>query len=814
MERFNVIPFENTAIDFKEINHSDFEGYYFDEEEKTIITPVNGFISEPLLAEIDIHKKDTTIINASVGQGKTTAIIRLIEKYYKANEIDSNYIIVIAVPFKSLVDQYLKKIKDESGLDICFDYRVLDSVASKDSFPIFHDNPIQVISINAILGNPGKHAPKQAEQKREYYESLINYADNNGKKVIFIFDEIHESIHNFEDRFVFNLYKWNKVVHKIYVASATFNEASKVVIKYLAELTDKKIRIFETIRTQEIGRVSDLHIHLYDRYMYTIDDEIWEKLLLDETSQFDKVHILSYSKKLAKDIYDSDLMQSLEEKFGSFNLCTNKSKNDFEPKMNNIGTIFKTGVSIEDANCAYFIIMPPKSAYIGFTRGIERGIFANGIYNITQAFARPRLQSSVFVIMPSPDQLIMVPEIPTNYIKFTSLDYLPFDDEKYHSSFHSLNEQDNLLRAFFYQQKKNQSEGELFVESNTLELSPNFPDYDKYKLSAGEKNLSYYYQIFGKNLSNYVYWAAWNNQFVNCQLKTITKSSTLWFTAGSVQKELDKYYSMVFLKNSFFILNSDKDCYLKFRGSLFSNTIYFKDEEESEFKLISSYRNDYFEQQIITFIQRLKKQFNFDFNKLIYPPDGVIGNLNGPLDSKISKITYLRMAMLYSVDLIRVPQSMSTTEAQLINSYKRLYQFRDILMNEYSVKSKTGKIYLPIDKVINFNPLHQVELISIFDNLREYDKNLRAFSFLQKAKTLTPVYKLLKTLFFEVTIPSNIVTEEGKKMKANLAKLKTFPDHTKLINLIYSEDDPWLNQVGDGEVIEEVSEDPFYWYFE
>ena len=58
-------------IQFKEINHSDFPNYTFEDSEKTILVPdEKGYISDELWDAVDLEKKDTTIINAGVGQGK------------------------------------------------------------------------------------------------------------------------------------------------------------------------------------------------------------------------------------------------------------------------------------------------------------------------------------------------------------------------------------------------------------------------------------------------------------------------------------------------------------------------------------------------------------------------------------------------------------------------------------------------------------------------------------------------------------------------------------------------------------------------
>ncbi|BFO66375.1 DEAD/DEAH box helicase family protein [Chryseobacterium sp. KCF3-3] len=822
MQQIRVEPFNNTPINFKEINASDFDGFNVEGNGKTIIEPHNGYITDSLLDNIDLYKSDTTVINASVGQGKTTAVIKFVEQYYK----DKNYIVVIATPFKSLIEQYENKIKEESGLDnIIFNYQDFENgLVSKRNFKSLHEKPIQLITINSLLGNPGEIVLKQSDLKREYYESLIEYANENGKKVILILDEIHESIHNFKESLIFNLFKWHSVIHKNIILSATFNEASKVVIKYLAELTDKNIKILESARHQiEEEKLSDLHLCVYDSYHYKANSQIFESLFIDEGKKYDKIHILSYSQKLAEDIYKSPLGKKLDDTFENFNLCISKNNQPFDKTACNIGTVFKTGISIEDNNCAYFIIMPPKSAYLNIKNKGKLGIFTDGIFNIIQAVARPRAKANIYIIMPSPEKLIKVPQLPENYIKATSLNYLPFDNENNQAAYYDINSQDSLLRSFYTNLRENQESGEQFVTTNQLNIVPIFPDYEKYKLTNGEKFYRNYYEIFGKNLSDYIYWAAWNNQFVNCRLKSIIKASSLFITEGYVQSSFDKYYKSVFSASAFFNMNSDKDCLTKFRSSLFSNNIYFKSLNKDEYNLIGQYRNSYFEKQIISFIQRYKRPFNLDIKKMVYSTNGFeyikenntwkkkVAN-----DVDISKETYLRLAMLYSNEIDIIPENLKEEEKNLISSYKRLFTYKDILLKEYVILSKKNIEHLPIDKDINFKTEHQIELQIIIETIKKFDENIQAFSFLQKAKDLIPVYKLLKDLFFkEISITRVSTKSNSKPIKALKFELIEFPKKEEYINLIYSIDDPWFLQSGNIEwdkkdVVDEFTNDPYH----
>ncbi|MBP7500542.1 MAG: DEAD/DEAH box helicase family protein, partial [Chryseobacterium sp.] len=104
------VTLNHTPIQYKELSHSDFEGYTFEDNNVTeIVSDSNGYISDFILQNIQLDKKDTTVINASVGQGKTTAIISIAKEYYKKR--DEGYIVFLIAPFKSLLDQYKNSLQ-------------------------------------------------------------------------------------------------------------------------------------------------------------------------------------------------------------------------------------------------------------------------------------------------------------------------------------------------------------------------------------------------------------------------------------------------------------------------------------------------------------------------------------------------------------------------------------------------------------------------------------------------------------------------------------------------------------------------------
>lgn len=265
--------FEDFPIEFKQINPEDFPAFHT--TEKIIISPDGqGYIKDSLASHIELHDKNTVVVNAGVGQGKTTAIIDIVKQYYD----NTDYVIFIASPFVSLVEQYYKDIleKDIPEANV-FRYETLGN----EELTNFWRKRVHIVTVNCLLGNPGEDAFINSSVKRYYLNRLVKYCEKKNKKVIFIYDEIHDAIHNFQEKYIFNLWKWRNVILKNYIISATYNEASKVVIEYLAELTDDKIQIIESERVKIPEKQSELFLHYNNEQFYKYDDKIITNLIKD-----------------------------------------------------------------------------------------------------------------------------------------------------------------------------------------------------------------------------------------------------------------------------------------------------------------------------------------------------------------------------------------------------------------------------------------------------------------------------------------------------------------------------------------------------
>lgn len=612
------IHFKEAPIDFKEINPEDFPN--FEVEAKIIITPdENGYINEKLQNSINLDKKNTVVINASVGQGKTYSIIEIVKKYYEKE----GFIIFIASPYISLVQQYFDKVH-EAGVpeNEIYRYEYIGVNQEIDAW----DSKVQILTVNALLGNPGEDAFLNSQAKRDYINYLVRKCEETQTKVIFIYDEIHDSIHNFKEEYIFNLWKWRNVIHKNFILSATYNEASKVVIEYLTELTNNNLKIIESERIRFESKQSELFLHYNPAYHYNYNNDGIVSLVKNLVENGKSIDILSYSKKLAEDICkinNEGIGYILFEAFGELQNCTsglvdnqrpNREVpiNRFNPKKCNVGTNFKTGVSIEKENHAFIIIMPPAGRKSSFKNNF--GIFTDGINSVIQALARQRKKGEIHIILPPPEDFDFdtLPFKGSSYRKIFSSFYNSVKKKRDNKvKYHSFNEQEKLLKDFYINYLRRNIEEEicLIEELDRKDKARlEFPEYKHFLLEKGEKYLANTFDFFGGDLSTYITYCAITNQFVNCNLTGVFTKPSLFFIEGEVQKRLESYWSEYMgedIYNSLYINVTDLFKYYEFQNVMFDNyKVYLKDKESHEFKEVLKWENKMFQQQLLIFIQR------------------------------------------------------------------------------------------------------------------------------------------------------------------------------------------------------------------
>lgn len=786
------IPFE-----FKEINPGDFQGY--ETEEKIIIEPdENGFIYNSLNDVFDLEVNNTLVINAAVGQGKSFAVNKFAKEYYVGNE---KYKIFIVVPFKSLIAQYYNKLVElEIPENEILDYQNLVEYHDKNS-PTFH-----LITINSLLGNYGENAISQSEIKKEYLNELISFCKANHFKAVFFIDEVHDSIKNFKELFVLNLLKWKDITHKVIVSSATYNETSKVVIKYLSELTNYKIRIIESKRIVNEETVSNLNLmFLHQVQKFNIKDRNFLNLIERECSRGRKLDILTYTKSLAEKIVsmENPVYEILTKHNQVPNLCTSYSTSSFNPTMCNVGTNFKTGISIDAENSSFIIIVPPID-YNG------PNIFADGINSIIQAIARPRKKSEIFIILPFPDGLIRPINLENDYLtEISKIRRGFYSDYKY--DYQAINNQDLLFKSYYEDHKSSFKEERKILKLADRSFKPRvkFPPLEIYTLEFAEKYFYMQCAIFGKNIPAYILWASLNNQFFNCRLKTFIGTELKNLQEGKMQIGLEEFYRSRFpYSNPFFEINSDLHCFNVLKRELFSSKINYTNNKGitsaiTEGTLSKPHRH------ILSFLQRKKSAINWEFRKKFYPNNLMDreGNFIDPIDYEYEIEDYLKASISISINNDYMIENPSDRE--LINLYRAFAGFKTVFLEKYLYIDGNGNQFFLCDsKIKDYNVIQNddySEFCRVINELKLKDENLKMFSFFQNfnsadtVKAKRTIYSYFRKLFFETKSGRISTTQFPDEIKAYIYIGEiNLGDSFSSLNLIYEPTTPWIYQSGHG----------------
>lgn len=635
--------FKDFPIDFKQINPEDFPNSKT--SEKIVITPNDsGYISETLMENINIGEKNTVVINAAVGQGKTTAILEVLKRYYDETEC----LIFIASPFVSLVEQYYVKT-EELGIpeEDIYRYELIGDKSTKDAY----SSRIHIVTVNCLLGNPGEDSLQSSIDKRQYINYLSRKCREDNRKVVFIYDEIHDAIHNFKQKFVFNLWKWKDSIHKNFILSATYNEASKTVIEYLSELTDDKIQIIESERIRFPNKQSELFLHFDHSKVYTNNNDDFVNLV-DQLIKEDKnIDILSFSKILADSICENKsegVGKLLFDKYRDVNNCTTdlssnttidpspisrySNTNRYKNDKCNVGTNFKSGVSIEKENHAFIIILPPSGRKLHFKN--KFGIFSDGVNSIIQALARQRVKGEIHIILPKPDKFnfdtlnFQDTTLKSHFKDFYLAHQNVKSNEKELVKYFSFNQQEMLLNDFYTNDIYKNVENEVdFL--NGLERvdkpSLNFPTYKDFRLRDGERYFPKKHKFFGGDLSSFVLYCAITNQFVNCNLKKTNNKPVLFINKNKIQWKLNDFlqnYLDIDYYNSLIPNVSDRYMYFEFKNQLFSHHRILFETTNKDFTEIQINQNKTFEQQLIAFTQYFLYPKNITFRNRFN--DGVL----------------------------------------------------------------------------------------------------------------------------------------------------------------------------------------------
>ncbi len=792
--------FEDFPIEFKEINPEDFPQFEVENNnEKIIIEPNDsGFINDAFQDKIDIRHKNTVVVNAAVGQGKSTAIIKTIGKYYHEHP---DTLIIVASPFVSLVEQYFNDIhiKAEIPQEQIYNYGTLGRDINIDYLSM----RVHVLTVNTLLGNPGDDAFKNSDIKRNYLNRLIDHCRDNDLKVVFIYDEIHDAIHNFKQEYIFSLWKWRNVILKNYILSATFNEASKVVIKYLAEITDKRIQIIESKRKVFPNKQSKLHLHYSPAHNFSANTPEIVKVIKGLLQQNKSIDILSYSKRLSEEIInDKDgIGKLLEERFGEINNCTSelvsnqRSQNEaptnrYDNNKCNVGTNFKTGVSINKRRHAYVIILPPRATRLWFKN--RYGIFSGGINNIIQALARQRTPGEIHIILSMPDKFNYDSLQNANFTQqqiqvfrafYEKVNYFTTEDDK-KVSYVSLDKQD-YLTLLFYKEKLHYNVHEEIDYINSIETqreglpSLSFHDYETFKLRRGEEYLANSYHFFGKDLSAYVTYCAFTNHFVNCKLTGMTYKTALFFEEGKIYKKLESVFNTYFGEgyyDGFMSYLNFHNAYNSFRDEIFGNYIIkLKKANSGDWITIKPYGNKEFETQLLKFLAA--KQYGNSYCRA------------NELREGDNDIPYTRD--MYFIECLSVinsieGESISEDNRGIARFYQIINHFRNKMIagiQQYT-SSNLNYSYLKTTRPVNFYSSEDTILFEDLVSLISQDSllNNEIFEF-KKGLTLKTLYSKLLHDFFvseESRLPVGIKRFHIRK----ILEVKPIPESPNVVDLI------------------------------
>lgn len=803
--------FEDFPIDFRRINPEDFPNFIIENSgnKKILVPDVNNYINTSLQESINIERKNTVVVNSSAGQGKTFAIIEIVKKYY---ELSNEYVIFVASPFVSLVDQYEAKII-EKGIPESSIYRY--EKIGDERFLNYTEKRVHIVTANLLLGNPGEDAFINSEAKREYLNRMSFYCERQNKKAIFIYDELHDSTYNFKEEYIFNLWKWRNSIHKTFVLSASFSEASKIVLKYLAELTEKRILILESERKQ-YKEPSKLYLHFDIARHYNGDNGTIEGIIRDFNNRDLEYDVLTFSKSLAESLYsgESSSGRLILDKYGEQRqLCVSDlrenqriyretPRNRYHAGKCNIGTNFKSGVSIEKDNHAYLIILPPIGAKDFFKN--HYGIFSDGQNSIIQALARQRISGEIHIVLPPPirmdyESLLFDNEDQLEYYKSIYEELLfSISNVEELPKYYGFNEHLEILSDFYENTLKQNLISEIsYLQENRSEpLSLNFPSLDSFIISKGDSYLANKYSFMGDNPSMFVVNSAITNQFVNCRLYSINTKPTLYFNEGRIQEQLENVIRENLtpkLFNAILIHSNDSMSYNSLRESLFEDFKLFYVPRNGSPIVLKPYKERKFETQLIAYIQRMQHKANDEFNSRY------INENETYRDHEFTRADYF----LANISQAR-NQSLSAIEedsiAGRIKAYKLMDFFREKVIfsqESHTIQSSSQTIQF-LRKSLPEN-LFSLQEIADFEEMREllflYDDMLsnEVFSYKKsmfRGDTQSQLNYFYRRLIEDFVVTSNkrIFLDSNEQMVNQIVSVKQIPEHSITIDLLSEPD--------------------------
>lgn len=478
------------------------------------------------LANLNPFNSDTTVLNFQVGTGKTQVLFNYIAQYITAG---SEYTVFYCAPFLRLLNEITRELNKRSIS--YFDCTKISSQSDEDKYTTAEnfESQVQLMTPDFLLSSGGRRYMRQSSNKQGYRQELRDYLGANQRKVVLIVDEIHEKPAVFASQYLPSLMAWNGLVHKTFIASATFTQDSVQVCKAVSFLTKRRLQVFQAGRVK--GPIqARLHLHVCS-HSYGEKDLNYLAGLAEviQGAKERPIHILTAFKSIAKKLAEgkgsaaSDAMGDLVPK--PF-LLTAENKTPFDETRSSIGTTFKTGVNIKSAKGVLVAVLPGLGSDNNGTPNM--GTFTDIRSSVVQAFARLRNGGDIHVFMPPLTNYIRNADHGIDLSCTTLLDRLGSrntqDSEPYLNELQLLEGFKSLYaqRRSMLEEFKNGTDSETVAAYDALIQFEGLYDYllseyTQYKDSALEAS--------GQGLAPLVLWMALNEQFTNCSLETITIES-------------------------------------------------------------------------------------------------------------------------------------------------------------------------------------------------------------------------------------------------------------------------------------------------
>lgn len=764
MENSQGFKIHDIDIVYRKFSKEDFEESVFSVEEIEVSPNEQGYVSDKIaeVVEEKINEENSIVINAATGQGKTTAVFRAIKRHFET----TNDIIIVAVPYKSLIVKYAEKIRSEiseDGVTTMFD---LESTENRQLTFMELDRligkRIQIVTVNLLLRNPGEFF-YQKEVKQRYLDNLISRVRQRNRKLVFIFDEIHAAIYNFNSENIFSFLKFHTLTKKIYYISATYNEASLNVVKTLSRITKFNITLINSKRVR--CPQADLHLLMTPKSYSSSDTSNLSSVLFDIISESCKkdepLNILTYSKELAKSFIGKSKSKNKEAAavysiFKELNVAnklklhvSNSSKYsteitscEIDEEDINVGTTFNTGIDITGGT---FIIILPDS-YLLNESSNNYGIFSDGVNSIIQAIGRMRGNGSIYILMGKPEKLIY--PLSTSYINDLDVsgDFRIVNETL--SMEFGANSESKLLKRYYdkyyFLNETEINKYEVSKSDKGYGMTLRYPSYFEWVLKEGERFLNSQYLFYGKSLAPIVIWSAIHNQFHNCNLKSLNVlAPNVDFNSDSLLEDCNKFIESEYLEDL---------------GGIDGDMVYSGVVDGLVHKLYSL--SDY---EILNLLVDDFDKYNIfiDGNQLNY-------GVNVKLKSKIIQIIGERKKGIknynkdnYLLDLISFSKSFDFSNELLVKNTKfrskqlvelavqldfqidLLYQFlsrRDFIYKEYRSDNLKGE-YLEIIK----------EIVNICKSIKKEDEFISIMAFdLFRLGSIGFIYKQICKHLFNV----------------------------------------------------------------